>query len=55
MKNFIHVRYADISGNQIKDISPLNNLSHLLLLKASKNTLEVVDLDPHPYLQVSCK
>jgi len=53
MSNFIHVRYVDISGNQIKELSPLNNLSQLLLLKASKNNLSSIDLDSRPYLQVS--
>ena len=52
MRNFIHVRYVDVSGNQLTDLSPLNNLSQLLLLKASKNKFETVELNPHPYLQV---
>ena len=52
MKNFIHVRYVDVSGNHLVDLSPLNHLSHLLLLKANKNNLAAIDLESRPYLQV---
>ena len=52
MKKFIHVRYVDFSGNLITDLSPLNNLTHLIVLKADKNNLTTAELDPLPYLQV---
>jgi len=52
IKSFIHVRYVDVSGNLLKDISPLNNLTHLLALKADRNNLTTAKLDSLPYLQV---
>ena len=53
MKQFIHVRYADFSGNLINDLSPLDYLTHLIALKAEKNNLTTAELEPHTYLQVS--
>ena len=35
----------DLSGNQLKDISPLNSLTHLLTLKADRNALFSAKLD----------
>nr|NP_001027749.1 axonemal leucine-rich repeat protein [Ciona intestinalis]BAB85845.1 axonemal leucine-rich repeat protein [Ciona intestinalis] len=52
LRKFIHVRYVDVSGNLLEDISPLNNLTHLLTLKADKNNLKTAKLDPLPYLQI---
>ena len=37
--------FQDISGNQLKDISPLNSLTHLLTLKADRNALFSAKLD----------
>nr|CAB3263514.1 axonemal leucine-rich repeat protein [Phallusia mammillata] len=53
LKNFIHVRYVDVSGNLLKDLSPLNNLTHLLSLQANKNNLATAKLDSLPYLQIA--
>ncbi|KAJ7379685.1 Leucine-rich repeat-containing protein 23 [Desmophyllum pertusum] len=50
---FIHLRYVDLSGNQFKDISPLNSLTHLLTLKADRNLLYSAKLDELPYLQIA--
>ena len=52
MKQFIHVRYVDFSGNMLVDLSPLDYLTHLIALKAEKNNLTSAELEPHPYLQV---
>ena len=35
----------DISGNQLRDVSPLNSLTHLLTLKAERNLLRSAKLD----------
>ena len=37
--------FQDLSGNQLKDISPLNSLTHLLTLKADRNLLYSAKLD----------
>nr|XP_047135413.1 leucine-rich repeat-containing protein 23 [Hydra vulgaris] len=41
----------DISENKIRDISPINHLTHLLTLKADKNLLKSGLLNKLPYLQ----
>jgi len=51
IKNYIHLRYIDLSNNNLKDISGLNVLTHLLTLKLDFNKLTSVKLDPLPYLQ----
>ena len=51
LKNYIHLRYIDLSNNNLKDISPLNVLTHLLTLKLDFNRLTSAKLDPLPYLQ----
>lgn len=53
IKNYIHLRYIDISNNNLKDISALNSLTHLLTLKADFNKLSSVKLEPLPYLQTA--
>lgn len=53
VKNYIHLRYIDLSNNNLKDISALNSLTHLLTLKADFNKLQYVKLDPLPYLQTA--
>lgn len=53
IKNYIHLRYIDISNNNLKDISALNSLTHLLTLKADFNKLTQVKLEPLPYLQTA--
>jgi Leucine-rich repeat (LRR) protein len=51
LKNYIHLRYMDLSNNNLKDITPLNLLTHLLTLKLDFNKLTSAKLDPLPYLQ----
>jgi len=46
-----HVRYAHLSRNLIKDLSPLSNLRYLLSLKLDNNRLETVDLGLMSFLQ----
>jgi len=53
LKQFIHLRYIDLSVNLICDISVFNNLKHLLVLKMDKNNLTSIELEPLPYLQVA--
>eukprot|EP00794_Sanderia_malayensis_P015421 gene15421-16994_t len=50
---YIHLRYVDITGNKLRDITTLNSLTHLLTLKAEKNLLTSAKLDEMPYLQVA--
>jgi len=51
LKDFVHIRYLDLTGNLLKDISVVNNLKHLLVLKVAKNNLTTVELEPLNYLQ----
>ena len=51
IKNYIHLRYIDLSNNNLKDISGLNSLTHLLTIKLDFNKLTNIKLDPLPYLQ----
>ncbi|XP_035750506.1 leucine-rich repeat-containing protein 23 [Egretta garzetta] len=49
---FIHLRYVDLSGNKLQDLSPLSNLTHLLWLKVDGNLLTSACLQELPYLQI---
>jgi Leucine-rich repeat (LRR) protein len=51
LKNYIHLRYVDLSNNNLKDISSLNVLTHLLTLKVDFNKLTNIKLEVLPYLQ----
>ena len=51
LNKFIHLRFVDISRNNIKDISPLSTMSHLLTLTANQNFISAVNLEVLPYLQ----
>ncbi|XP_067946319.1 leucine-rich repeat-containing protein 23-like [Watersipora subatra] len=53
LEQFIHLRYVDVTKNSIKDISPLNSLTQLLLLRADYNSLTSASLESLPYLQVA--
>ena len=50
---FIHLRYVDLSKNNLRDISSLNALTHVLTLKAEHNKLSSARLEELPYLQVA--
>eukprot|EP00112_Aurelia_sp_Birch-Aquarium-sp1_P007255 Seg179.4 transcript_id=Seg179.4/GoldUCD/mRNA.D3Y31 product="Leucine-rich repeat-containing protein 23" protein_id=Seg179.4/GoldUCD/D3Y31 len=50
---YIHLRYVDIKGNKLKEITTLNSLTHLLTLNADKNLLRSAKMDEMPYLQVA--
>lgn len=52
LKVFVHLRYIDLSGNKISDLSPLNHLTHLLTVKADKNLVTTAKLNELPYLQI---
>lgn len=51
LKDFIHIRYLDLTGNLLKDVSVINNLKDLIVLKVAKNNLTTAELDGLPYLQ----
>ncbi len=53
LKNYIHLRYIDLSNNNLKDVSALNVLTHMLTLKLDFNKLTNIKLDILPYLQVA--
>ncbi|XP_039257437.2 leucine-rich repeat-containing protein 23-like [Styela clava] len=53
LKSFIHVRYVDLSGNFLRDITPLNHLTNMLTLKADKNQLTSPKLEALPFLQIA--
>lgn len=53
LRSYIHLRYVDISENHITDLSPLNNLTHLLWLKADGNQLRSARMSELPYLQIA--
>ncbi|XP_021355433.1 leucine-rich repeat-containing protein 23-like isoform X1 [Mizuhopecten yessoensis] len=53
LKSFIHLRYVDVSKNNLKDLSALSALTHLLTLKADYNMLSSVKLEEMPFLQVA--
>lgn len=50
---FIHLRYIDVSKNNLRDISALSALTHLLVIKADHNKLTSAALEELPYLQVA--
>ncbi|ELU09120.1 hypothetical protein CAPTEDRAFT_183796 [Capitella teleta] len=51
LQGFIHLRFVDINKNNLRDISALNSLSHMVALKAEHNKLTSAKLDELPYLQ----
>ena len=51
LKSYIHLRYVDVSKNNLKDISPLSALTHMLTLKADENLLTSAKLEEMPFLQ----
>ena len=40
-----YYHFKDVSINQLRDISPLNSLTHMLTLKADRNLLNSAKLD----------
>ena len=53
LNSYIHLRYIDLTKNNLRDISSLNSLSHLLTLKCESNKLSSAKLDELPYLQTA--
>ena len=53
LKGYVHLRYVDVSKNNLKDISPLSALTHMLTLKADENLLTSAKLEEMPFLQVA--
>ncbi|XP_064385299.1 leucine-rich repeat-containing protein 23-like [Halichondria panicea] len=53
IQSFVHVRYVDVSGNYLEDISPLGELPQLLTLHADNNRLATINLKELQYLQVA--
>ncbi|KAI6649230.1 hypothetical protein LOD99_11597 [Oopsacas minuta] len=52
LAKYKYVRYVDISGNSLTDISCLNSLPNLLRLDAERNLLIEANLGECPYLQI---
>lgn len=40
LQQYVHLRYIDISGNKVKDLTPFSKLPHLLTLNAAANNIE---------------
>ena len=53
LSTFIHVRYVDLSKNNLKDISALNSLTHMLTLKVDDNKLTSAKLEVH-FILIMC-
>lgn len=53
LSSYIYLRYVDLSRNNLRDITPLNSLTHMLMLKADFNKLTSAKLDELPYLQAA--
>ncbi|XP_041377909.1 leucine-rich repeat-containing protein 23-like [Gigantopelta aegis] len=53
LNSFIHLRYIDVTKNNLKDLSPLSNLTHMLTLKADENLLTSAKLEEMPFLQTA--
>lgn len=53
LSSYIYLRYVDLSKNNLRDISPLSSLTHMLTLKADFNKLTSAKLDELPYLQAA--
>lgn len=51
LRTFIHVRYLDLSGNFLTDISAVGGLTHLLTIRADRNRLTSAHFQELPYLQ----
>ena len=52
LAKYKYVRYVDLSGNALTDISCLQNLPHLLRLDAERNQLIEANIGVCPYLQI---
>lgn len=52
LQRFIHLRYIDLSRNNLKDVKALGSLQHLLTLRCDFNLLSSAAIDSSlPYLQ----
>lgn len=43
LRKFQHLRYIDLSGNQIEDLSPLSNITYLLSADFNNNAVTSFD------------
>jgi len=53
MGQYIHIRYIDISTNNLKNIDSISSMTHMLSLKADQNLLPSAALEELPYLQIA--
>ena len=53
LESFIHLRYVDLSKNNLRDISTVGYLSHLLTVKLDFNKLQSAKLEELPFLQTA--
>ena len=52
LAKYRYIRYIDVSGNNLSDVSCLKNLPTLLLLDAERNQLTEANLGACPFLQI---
>ncbi|XP_078667217.1 leucine-rich repeat-containing protein 23-like [Branchiostoma floridae x Branchiostoma belcheri] len=53
LRDLVHVRFLDLSGNRLTDLSPLNHMDHLLWLRADRNALTEINIQERLFLQVA--
>ena len=53
LTGYIHLRFLDISVNNIKDVSAVSSLTALLWLSADHNALSEIDMEELPHLQTA--
>ena len=54
LASYVHLRYVDLSRNNLRDVSALNSLSHLLAVQLDDNKLMTADIPSNlPYLQTA--
>ena len=53
LEKYIHLRFVDLSRNQLDDVTALSSMLHLLQCDASRNRLRRLHLERFPFLQVA--
>lgn len=51
--SYIHLRFIDLSNNNLRDVTALNSLTHILTLNLDGNKLTSASLNELPYLQTA--
>ena len=53
LEKYIHLRFVDLSRNQLDDVTALSSMLNLLQCDASRNRLRRLHLERFPFLQVA--